>query len=143
MASASSNRALHLIHLNINSLLQKIDLLSHKVKRTKVVVIGILEYKLDSTVLNPEIYIENYGILRSGRNLHEGGVACYIRSDISYKLNSFLPTEIENSTFNILMLHTKPIQLELFTDHHIKLNFLIFLKKIYLNSTQAIVKFTS
>ena len=35
--------------------------------------------------------------------------ACYIRSGISYKLNSLLPNEIENITFDILMPHTKPI----------------------------------
>ena len=56
-----------------------------------------------------EIYIENYEIVRFGRNWHGGGVASYIRSDISYKLKYFLPNEIENSTFDILMLHMKPI----------------------------------
>ena len=78
-------------------------------KRTKAAVIGISESKLDSTVLDPEIYIDNYEILRFDRNRHGGGVACYIRSDISYKLNYFLPNEIENITFHILMPHTKPI----------------------------------
>ena len=76
-------------------------------KRTKAVAIGISESKLDSTVLNPEVYIDNYEILCFDRNRHEGGVACYIRNDISYKLNSFLPNEIENITFDILMPHTK------------------------------------
>ena len=33
-------------------------------KRTKAVVISILESKLDSTVLDSEVYIENYEILR-------------------------------------------------------------------------------
>ena len=68
-------------------------------------MIGISESELDSTVLDQEIYIENYEILRFDRNRHGGGVACYIRSDISYKLNSFLPNEIENITFDILMPH--------------------------------------
>ena len=68
-----------------------------------------MESKFDSTVLDREIYIENYEILRFDRNWHGGGVACYIRSDISYKLNSFLPKEIENITFNILMPHMKSI----------------------------------
>ena len=72
-------------------------------------MIGISESELGSTVLDPEICNENYEILCFDRNRHWGGVACYIRSDISYKLNSFLPNEIENSTFNILMPHTKPI----------------------------------
>ena len=72
-------------------------------------MIGISESKLDSTVLDPEIYIENYDIFRFDRNRHGGAVACYIRSEISYKLNSFLPNKIENIAFDILMPHTKPI----------------------------------
>ena len=108
-------------------------------KRTKAAVIGIAESKFDSTVLDPDIYIENYGILRFDRNRHGGGVACYIRSDISYKLNSLLSNEIENVTFDILMAHTKPIIVGIISS----LNFLIILKKIYLNLTQAIVRFSS
>ena len=98
---AFSNRGLHLVHLKINSLLPKIDELRDIAKRTKAAVTGISESKLDSTVLDPELYIENYKILRFDRNWHGGGVACYITSDISYKLNSFLPNEIESITFDI------------------------------------------
>ena len=75
-----SNRGLHLIHLNINSLLPKIDELRDIAKRIKATVIGISESKLDSTFLGPEIYIENYEILRFDRNRHGGGAACYINS---------------------------------------------------------------
>ena len=46
--------------LNINSLLPKKDALRGIVKRTKVAVVGLSESKLDSTVLDPEIYIENH-----------------------------------------------------------------------------------
>ena len=35
-------------------------------------MIGISESKLDSTVLDPEIYIENYEIFRFDRNRHGG-----------------------------------------------------------------------
>ena len=35
----------------------------------------------------------------------------YIRSNISYKLNHFLPNETENITFNILTTHTKSIRI--------------------------------
>ena len=72
-------------------------------------MIGISESKLNSTVLDPEIYIENYEILCLNRNPHRGGVACYIRNDASDKLNSFLPNEIENITYGILMPHMKPV----------------------------------
>ena len=56
---AFSNRGPHIIHLNINSLLPKIDELRDIAKRTKTAVIGISESALDSTVVEPEIYIEN------------------------------------------------------------------------------------
>ena len=42
-------------------------------------MIGISEYKLDETVLNGEINIPGYNILRSDRNRHGGGVLCYIK----------------------------------------------------------------
>ena len=66
---------------------------------------AILESRLESTLRDPEIFIENYEILPFVRNPHGGGV----RSDISYKLTSLLPNEIENIRFDILMPHTKPI----------------------------------
>ena len=106
---AFSNRELHLINLNINSLLPKIHEFRDVAKRTKAAVIGVWESKLDSTVLDPEIYIGNYENLRFNRNRHGGAAACYIRSEIDYKLNSLLPNEIKNITFDILMPHTKPI----------------------------------
>lgn len=59
-------------------------------KGTNNSMIGILEYKLDSTVLDLEIYIKNYKTFLFDRNWYGGTVACYIRKYISYKLKSFL-----------------------------------------------------
>ena len=100
---------------------------------------AILESRLESTVRDPEIFIENYDILPFVRNPHGGGV----RSDISYKLTSLLPNEIENITFDILMQHMKPITIGIIYGPQISLNFLIFLKKIYLKLTPAILKLIS
>ena len=74
------NRGLHLIHLNINSLLQKIEELRYIAKSTNAAVIGICESKLDASVLDPEISIDNYKILRYDRNRQGGGAACYVRN---------------------------------------------------------------
>ena len=63
------------MHLNINNLPTKIDAIRDVAKKTKAVVIGITESKLDSTVLDPETYIENYEILCFGRNLLRGCAA--------------------------------------------------------------------
>ena len=53
------NRGLNFIHLNINSLLPKIDELRYIAKSTNAAVIGICESKLDASVLDPEISINN------------------------------------------------------------------------------------
>ena len=66
------NRGLHFIHLNINSLLPKIEELRFIAKSTNTAVIGICESKLDASVLEQEINIDNYKILRCDRNRHGG-----------------------------------------------------------------------
>ena len=60
-------RGLHFIHLNINSLLSKIDELRVIAKVQKAAIIGITESKLDDSVLDGEVEIEGYKIIRSDR----------------------------------------------------------------------------
>ena len=52
-------KGLHLIHLNINSLLPKIDELQHIANSSNASVIGISESKLDESILQSEIQISN------------------------------------------------------------------------------------
>ena len=106
---AFNKRGLHLIHLNINSLLSKIDELREIARTTRATVIGITESKLDGSVLDGEINIDGYELVRSDRNRHGGGVACYIRSDISFNVRGDFSSEIENIFFDILLPKTKPI----------------------------------
>ena len=106
---AFNKRGLHLIHLNINSLLSKIDELREIARKTRATVVGITESKLDGSVLDGEINIDGYELVRSDRNRHGGGVACYIRSDISFNVRGDFSSEIENIFFDILLPKTKPI----------------------------------
>ena len=103
------NRGLHFIHLNINSLLPKIEELRFIAKSTNAAVIGICESKLDASALEQEINIDNYKILCCDKNRHSGGVACYIRNDLSYNILSVFPCEIENIFFEILLPNSKPV----------------------------------
>ena len=57
-------------------------------------------------MLEQEISIDNYKILRCDRNRHDGGVTCYIRNDLSYNILSVFPCEIENIFFEILLLNS-------------------------------------
>ena len=72
---------LNCIHLNINSLLPKIEELRFIAKFTNAVFISICESKLDVSVLEQEISTNNYKILRCDRNRQDGEVACYLRNN--------------------------------------------------------------
>ena len=60
-------------------MLPKIEELRFIAKSTNAVMIGICESNLDASVLEQEISIDNYKILRCDRNKQGGAVACYIR----------------------------------------------------------------
>ena len=53
-------------------------------------VLALNETRLDSTISNLEIGINNYTIIRRDRTRHGGGVAIYIRSTIEYKIRDDL-----------------------------------------------------
>ena len=57
-----NSRGLHFIHLNVNSLLPKIDELRNIAKLSNAAVISIRESKLDNSVLSSEMHIDNYNI---------------------------------------------------------------------------------
>ena len=58
---------MHFIHLNINSLLPKIDEIRYMAKLKNATVIGLNETKLDNTVLGSELEIEGYDLVSSGK----------------------------------------------------------------------------
>ena len=95
-----NKRGLHLIRLNINSLLSKIDELHAIAKNSRSTLIGMTESKLDETVLDGEINIGGYELVRSDRNIHGGGVACHIRSDVSFDVRGNFSSEVENIFFD-------------------------------------------
>ena len=89
-------------------MLPKIEELRIIAKSTNAANIGTSGSKLDEFVLQPEVQIDDYKIIRCGRNRHRGGVACYIRNDLSYNI-IFFPHEIKSVFFEILLPNSKPI----------------------------------
>ena len=85
-----NKRGLHFIHVNINSILPKIEEIRHIAYSTNLSVIGISESKLDSSVNDNEIGIPGFDILRKDRNRNGGGVLAYIRNDISFNVREDL-----------------------------------------------------
>ena len=107
--SCFKERGLHFIHLNINSVLPKVDELRLIVKKSNAAVIGLTETKLDDSIEVGEIEIEGYSLERCDRNRKGGGVACYVRNDISFNVRENFSNEIENIFVDILLPKTKPI----------------------------------
>ena len=58
-----NNKGLHFIHININSLLNKIDELRYFASSCNAAVIGITETKLDNTVYDSEVAVDVFNNL--------------------------------------------------------------------------------
>ena len=58
------SKVIHRIHLNIKSLLPKIDEIRQIAERTKAAVTGMTESKLDQSIFQSEIEIDNYDLLQ-------------------------------------------------------------------------------
>ena len=57
------SKGIYLIHVNVYSLLLKIDEIHYEAERTNVAVIGITESKLDISIFQSEIQIDKYDLL--------------------------------------------------------------------------------
>ena len=102
-------RGLHFIHININRLLPKIEQLRRIACQSNAAVIGISESKLDNSIFDSEIGIDGYNTLHFNRNRHGGGVACYMRNDLSFTKRNYFPHDIETIFIEIFLPKTKPM----------------------------------
>ena len=105
----SNARALHFLHINVNSLLPKIDEVNLIANKSNATILGISETKLDNTIMDSELNIEGYDLIRSDRNRRGGGVSCYIKKDRHYNVRANCPTNFENIFLDLLLPNSKPI----------------------------------
>ena len=69
---------LHFFHVNINSVLPKIEEIRYIAHSVNLSIIGLSESKLDNSVNDNEISIPGYDILRKDRNKNgAGGIGLY------------------------------------------------------------------
>ena len=73
---------MHFIHININSLLPKIDKMCCIANITNVTIIRISETKLDETIFSSELEVDGYDLVRLDRPRTGGGIACYIKRQL-------------------------------------------------------------
>ena len=124
-----NKKGLYFLHININSLLPKIDEL--KCNANKAALIGITESKLDHTVPDLEVNLPGYDILRCDRNRNGGGVPCYIRKDLCFNTRALNCKEIENIVFDILLTKLKPITIGVFYRPPNQANFMELIVKSF------------
>ena len=98
----------HFIHINIKSFLTKEEL-RRIACLSNAAFIGISESKLDNSIFDLEIETDGYNILRFDRNKHGGGVACYVRNDLSFTKRNHFPHDIETIFIEIFLPKTKPM----------------------------------
>ena len=116
-------KGLHLCHLNVNSLLSKIDEIRDIANRIKPAVLGITESKLDSSVTNMEVNINGYSIIRNDRNRHGGGVACYVKNDLCFNTKTFSPVQLNMYFSKFSSQKLNPLRLEYSIDLQIPMIF--------------------
>ena len=127
-----NKKGLHFLHININSLLPKIDELKFIANKTKAAIVGITESKLDHTVPDLEVNLPWFGILRYDRNRNGGdGVACYIRKNLCFNSRPLNCKEIENIIFDILLPKSKPITIGVFYRPPNQANFMELIVKSF------------
>ena len=104
------HKGLKFIHLNVRSLLPKIDEIRFLVHSADLDVVCINESWLDDSVNNNEIAIVGYNVIRNDRNRHGGGVIMYIKETISYICRSDLQNQtVEAVWIELAAQSTNPV----------------------------------
>ena len=94
--------------VNIFSLMPHLDELRIFVSEKKPPITGITETKIDSSIDNSDIEIDDY-VVRNDRNKYGGGVAMYIHKSVNYQLREDLfRLNIESISVQVKMGNYKP-----------------------------------
>jgi len=86
------HKGLLINHLNIRSLLPKLDEIKHTVFSQNIDILCLNETFLDNTITDHEMGINGYTSLRKDRTRHGGGVAMYIKDTINFKCRDDIPS---------------------------------------------------
>ena len=96
-----------MIHINARSLLPKMSEIRLLATKTKAAVISITESWLDESVINAEVNIHDYCVVRPDRNRHDGGMCTFVRSDIAFlQLNNLHSKTLKH--FGLIYYFQKP-----------------------------------
>ena len=102
---------MHILHLNINSLVPKVNKIHFILKQSHGSIIGISESKLGLSILNSKLDIDDYDLIRLDSSQREGEFTCYIRKSLSYNHKTKFCFNIESIFIDIFLAKLKLILL--------------------------------
>ena len=106
--SITSCRGFKLACININGLCKHIDEIRYILINSPLEMLAINESKLDGTISDTEVYIPGYIIIRKDRSRSGGGVAFYIRENLSYTNRiDLVPDTLEIICVEINLPHSR------------------------------------
>ena len=79
------------------------------VSENKPHIIGINQTKLDHTVTDGEVEIDEYQMIRNDRNSFGGGVALYIHDSVPFTLYDAICSNLESLTIKLNIPYVRPI----------------------------------
>lgn len=95
--------------LNVTSLTKHIDELRILLASNPLDIVSINESRRDECILDSELYIPGYEIIRRNRNRNGGGVCFFIKRSINYSIRADLNmTDLENLCLEIRKPNSKP-----------------------------------
>ena len=101
---------MRIAHLNVRSLLPKIEEIRLILEITQLDTFCLTETWLDYTIENEEIQVNNYNVLRNDRNRRGGGVLIYVRDDFEYKERKDLSfNEVESVWIEVQNYENTPV----------------------------------
>ena len=95
--------------LNVGRLLTHIDELKIFVFENKPHIIGINETKLDHTVIDGEVEIDEYQIIRNHRDSFGGGIALYIHDNVPFTQYDAICSNLESLSIKLNIPYVRPI----------------------------------
>ena len=102
------------MYFNARSLLPKMDELRALSIVHRPHLICIVETWLNETILNTELSIDDYDIVRLDRNRQGGGVMIFVANALTYKLVISGPNDTELIVLSILNFSLSPLTIGLF-----------------------------
>ena len=103
--------------LNVGKLLTHTDELSSFLFENKPHIIGINETKRDHTVIDGEVEIDEYQLIRNDRNRFGSGVALYIHNSMPVTQYDTICNNLESLSIKLNIPHVRPILITTIYDH--------------------------